>query len=152
MSEEALEVLKGATGGGSGEGFEGYGPKMDRIVESVTSLGRYYAGVSGRVSLSSGAKAGMPTLAKLAGSLVQTVQHMEVGLVSVLAAGPPRGRRVYPRRVLLPAGMFPRDQREDREPAEGCRYREKAKGAGGEGRVCRDPPPPVQKKSRRGKK
>lgn len=40
MSEEALEVLKGATGGGSGEGCEGYGPKMDRIVESVTSLGR----------------------------------------------------------------------------------------------------------------
>ncbi|CAB1119181.1 unnamed protein product [Ectocarpus sp. CCAP 1310/34] len=78
MSEEALEILKGATGGGSGEGFEGYGPKMDRIVESVTSLGRYYAGVSGRASLSNGAKAGMPTLAKLAGSLAQTVQHMEL--------------------------------------------------------------------------
>ncbi|CAM9723246.1 unnamed protein product [Ectocarpus sp. 8 AP-2014] len=51
---------------------------MDRIVESVTSLGRYYAGMSGRASLSNGAKAGMPTLAKLAGSLAQTVQHMEL--------------------------------------------------------------------------
>ncbi|CAN0298745.1 unnamed protein product [Ectocarpus fasciculatus] len=78
MSDEALEVLKGVTGGGSGEGSDGYGPKMDRVVESVTSLGRYYSGMSGRASLSNGAKTGVPTLAKLAGSLAQTVQHMEL--------------------------------------------------------------------------
>lgn len=41
--------------------------------------------MSGRASLSNGAKTGVPTLAKLAGSLAQTVHHMEVRLVSVLA-------------------------------------------------------------------
>ena len=45
MSEEALEVLEGGrTGeegeGGAGAGAGGYGPKLGRVVESLTSLGR----------------------------------------------------------------------------------------------------------------
>ncbi|CAM9270813.1 unnamed protein product [Hapterophycus canaliculatus] len=94
MSEEVLEVLigkarggAGTDGGGSGGavgedgdgvGTGGYGPRLDRVVEALTSLGRFYSGMTGRAGLSNGAKAGVPVLEKLARSLAQTVQHMEL--------------------------------------------------------------------------
>ncbi|CAM9798249.1 unnamed protein product [Pylaiella littoralis] len=82
MSEEALEVLKTHQRNGSEaeaeRGTGGYRPKLERVVEALTSLGRYYSGMSGRAPLSNGAKAGVPILEKLARSLARTVQHMEL--------------------------------------------------------------------------